>query len=563
MTDERHEDAEARGHGGMRPRAAAMVGAAVVLALGGCDAPRHERAIRSYFSYDFGAAREALAPAAGRRDDQVLLNNLRLGQAALADGDYAGAGRAFERSFDLLGTAGLNRDRTVAAVLLFEGLRIWKGDPFEQALAYHSIATLYAVTGDWENARAAAANALFRLTDFGADRTTEELVSDAARNPHFLETGYTAVDTNFALGFLMEATAADVAGGAGSPEQFDAALAIDPDLAPLVEALRARRFDTLLIVDYGKGPTKIAYGPDDALAGFVPQDEWDGPLTVTVGDEAPRAFGIVCDVNRLAADHRWRNLEDVRRAKSAVGDALMISGVIVAQREHHVSHRRHARGREHDGGGFLAAGGLWLAGLLLKAGARADTRYLEFVPQLVYLVPLRLSRSRDVRLRVDDGTGTEMVLADLAPGALDRPRAVYVRLHGTDGPQPAWLTSSRLAHGNDHRGVGRGDYPWILGGTDVSIPTRAVLAAYQDGGHLRGMTASDLLALYDAEGIAIDGRGPGDQRDRHILEGGRRLFAPSPDSMGYKRLMYTRHRPYVPRSSLVRNVARGMRVRAE
>ena len=142
-----------------------------------------------------------------------------------------------------------------------EGVRIWKGEPFEQALAYYWIGAYYATLGDWENCRAAAANALFRLTDFGGYQTPRTLVRRAASNPRYLEEGYTAVDTNFALGFLMEAIASDLSGASGSREQFSAALEIDKDLEPVVNTLRSRRYDTLLFVDYGKGPSKISYGP--------------------------------------------------------------------------------------------------------------------------------------------------------------------------------------------------------------------------------------------------------------------------------------------------------------
>jgi hypothetical protein len=56
---------------------------------------------------------------------------------------------------------------------------------------------------------------------------------------------------------------------------------------------------------------------------------------------------------------------------------------------------------------------------------------------------------------------------------------------------------------------------------------------------------------------------PGAKRNpsfRHILEGGTGLFTPHPDSMGYKRLMYTPRDPYVPKSKLVRNAAERIRV---
>lgn len=531
----------------------ASIIAVVLCALIGCEsAPRNMEAVSNFYTYDFTAARQSLrGDAELRNDEQVLLNNLRLGIAALADGDRHEAERALGRSFDWLSTAGLNKDRTTAAVLLHEGVRIWKGEPFEQALAYHYVSTLYATLGDWENARAAATNALFRLTDFGADQTAETLVRSAATDEDFLETGYTAVDTDFALGFLMAAVASDLSGTAGSDGQFDAALEINPGLDELVGILRSRNYDTLLIVDYGKGPTKMAYGRDHALVHFVEQDNWKSPLTITADNGPGGRFNAVCDLNQMARDHRWNNLEDIRRAKSLIGDALIAGGYIVG-----------ATGRGDDHGRQLAALGMIIAGFLTKSGAKADTRYLEYAPQSIYLAPLMLQETTDLTVRVEGDAGSALVLPDFQPGRPGAPRAVYLRLHGQDSPSPPWLTASTPLYGNDHTGVMPGDYPWILGGRDVSTPSRKTLEAYQAGGHMTDFSVRDLLDLYEAEGIHL-GAGmedrPGVPRNpsyRHILEGGTGLFTPQPDSMGYKRLYFSRHQPYEPKSELVRN-ARG------
>src|SRR5690606_36828602 len=115
-----------------------------------------------------------------------LLNELRLGLACMADGNVNEAESSLERVFSLLSTAGLNRDSTVGAVLIHEGVRVWKGEPFEQALAYYWVAAHYASVGDWENARAAAANALFRLRDFGEAMNAEELARRAAKDDSIL-----------------------------------------------------------------------------------------------------------------------------------------------------------------------------------------------------------------------------------------------------------------------------------------------------------------------------------------------------------------------------------------
>jgi hypothetical protein len=545
----------------MRNRVRFMFLGLFALAMAGCaGAPRNLDAVRAYYRYDFTHAREALrGDAMLRNDEQIILNTARLGIAALADGDLHEAEFALGRTFDLLSTAGLNADRTTAAILVHEGVRIWKGEPFEQALMYHYVATLYAVMGDWENARAAAANSLFRLTDFGGHQTSASLARRAVSDPSYLERGYRAVDTDFALGFLMQAIAADHSGAGGTDELLDAAVKINPQLRAIADTIRRREYDTLLIVEYGQGPAKISYGPDDALVRFQPVDYHRGPIEVRTAHRGFSGVPPAADVNRMAQDHRWNNLDDVRRAKSALGNVLLYGGAATT-----------AVGADRRSAEIALAGvGAMALGLLTKSGAKADTRYLELAPQSIYLVPMRLGERTDLRISVPGDPAATMSLPAFEPGTVDSPRAVYVRLHSRRMNVPPWLAATQPIYGNDHTGVRPGDWPWILGGHDISTPTGEVLAAYQKGGHLLDSTLDDLLALYHAEDIIIGSGGetrPDRLRNpsfRHILEGGTGLFTPEPHSMGYQRLMFTPRPPYEPTSDLVRNAAERIRVMRE
>ncbi len=529
--------------------------AGVVLAGGpGCSShQRNYTAIRSYYGYDFTAAREALREDAGRNDTNVLLNNMRLGLAALADGDTLEAEEALGRSFDLLSTAGLNDDRTTAAIVIDEGVLIWKGEPFEQALSYYWVAALYATLDDWENVRAASANALFRLTDFGSQQTARTMTRNAAADPEYLEKGYSAVDTDFALGFLMEAIGSSLSGAGGADNQLDAAMQIDRKLAPIVSILRSGDYDTLLLVDYGKGPTKMAYGPDDALARFVPQERHHGDLVVSYDGVEQGPFRRVCDVNRMSIDMRWNNLENIRVAKSTIGNMLLTGGAVTL-----------AAGAASDNGGAAAVAGIvgltmMMAGALFKAGAAADDRYLEFAPQSIYIAPLRLNDTGELRIGVDGDPGSTIVFPGFRPGKRGAPQAVYLRMHGLDSADPPWLESTWALYGNDDTGVLDNDWPWILGGSDVSTPDPRTVEAYKLGGYLPDFTTDDLSELYLAEGIVIGAGGlhPATRQRawRHILDGGRALYTPQPWSMGYKRLMYSPHDPYRPKSGRVRNLS--------
>jgi hypothetical protein len=56
------------------------------------------------------------------------------------------------------------------------------------------------------------------------------------------------------------------------------------------------------------------------------------------------------------------------------------------------------------------------AGLLTKSGAQGDTRYCEFMPQTIYVAPLRLNQPTDLRISVPDDPKSLVVLDDVRPG---------------------------------------------------------------------------------------------------------------------------------------------------
>lgn len=134
--------------------------------------------------------------------------------------------------------------------------------------------------------------------------------------------------------------------------------------------------------------------------------------------------------------------------------------------------------------------------------------------------------------------------------------AAYTDLHAARDPR--WLRSRKPVYGNDFTGVRRGDFPWILGGHDVSPPNRRTLTAYQANDNLIKFTVGELRALYVDEGIRLGSGpiGPQERSSHHILEGGSTLITPQRFSMGYKRLMFSRRPAYQPTSRRVRDLAR-------
>lgn len=560
----------------MRPRtsspsriAAGRVWPCLVAVLGtlcGCAANRVDESYAARVDRgEYARARGYLynrnaATSSRLSDKQYLLDRERLLMVTLADGLPRHAESLANRVYEVLRIQGLNADKTVPSVVFHEGVRIWKGEPFEQAMAYAYVAIQKGSVGDWGNMRAASESSLFLLRDFGANEKGERLstleiaqraASKGDDGDDYFDHGYVVGASDFALGHALLGIASHALGRSEeASDNFRRASELRPDLTPVFDEITSGRADTILVVDAGRGPSKVGYGPDAALARFEPRTRSDDcPLVVWGDASGERRFASVLDLNRMASDHMWNNLEDARRAKSTLGNALLIGGVVVAS-------------SVDDDSGTAQIIGVSAAalGALLKASAAADLRHLESLPQRTYIVPIDLpDEGATVRLRVGDLGQTEIALAGLRPPDAARSERVqirYVRLPTVSMPL-RWMVSGEIRYGNEEwpADVPGDDLPFILGGRCVRAPSHATLARYHARGRLLGMTLADLIELYSAEGIVSD---PGDELQRvgvHILEGGKSLACPQPGTTGYARLFGQDHPPYSPKSQQVKELA--------
>jgi hypothetical protein len=558
---------------------AALAGAA----LAGCQAQQLDPNLVAATDVGrYGGARVALEKKLPQdpSDRSYILERLRLLILTLADGQPGAAEEVANQTFRLLRTQGLNADRTAASIVLNEDVKIWKGEPFEQALGFTYVAIQKAEVGQWDNARAAAGASLFLLKSFGDNERGQEMSNievarraaeeDARKGEgagdKYINKGYTPIKTNFVLGYLLDGLANKALGRTDEAnDNFHEAAVINASLEPLAKELATGTYNTVFIVDFGRGPEKIATGPDGAFSRFVPRTPSDSsPLTVSVtaGPEssggginvfAAKSLPQVQDINRMAASLMWNNLEDVRQAKSAVGTGLLYGGLAAA-----AYGANGGGGRHHNETVALAGLGAAAAGLLLKSTAHADTRHAEFLPQRVYVVPLNIA-SRASTVTLDVGGG-RLVLPAIDPPTDPRGLQLrYVRMNPAPG-QP-WAASGQVVYSNDYSQwrVDGDTLPYIMGGRDCSTPSPRVLERYQSAGNLRNMTTVDLENLYREEGIALTLEDQQGRSRKHILEGGDSLVAPLPGTAGYARLFDQIHEPYKPKSKALEELLSQLR----
>lgn len=344
----------------------------LMAAASGCQnvaQQRAEQAVGDYFMGDYGGAEKLLKPLAEKTDENFVLNNVRLGSAALAAYDLDTAESAFLRAYEVMNSVGVNDGgRTIGAVLVSENVKVWKGEPFERAMVNFYLGLIYYMRHDYANARGAFENALFKLRDYGeGDQKSDQ---------------YKQAESNFALGYLMLAKAYQRLGRDDLAQKtFQRLVELAPQLQPLADAALNAESNMLLVVDFGHGPQK-ATNFDGAIIGFTPTPPQAGPIAlpavVVDGSRVPMRGANLppVDLLALAQDRKWESIDTIRTVKSALGTGLVAAGVGTAVL------------RDHPDPALSL--GLVAGGLLLKATSQGDTRQWEMLPRTVFVIPLRV-----------------------------------------------------------------------------------------------------------------------------------------------------------------------------
>jgi hypothetical protein len=289
---------------------------------------------------------------------------------------------------------------------------------------------------------------------------------------------------------------------------------------------------------------------DKVYTRFTPRPGWGSanpPLQVTVAGASDASAGAACNLNLMAADHTWNNLEQVRVAKSLIGTGMVAGGAATA-----IASR--------DSTTQAIGLGVAALGMAMKASAHADTRHCVIMPALVYVVPITIPAPRSqVQLAVGGNPHAKVVLPSLDPPLPpEQLQVLYLRMVPNQQNVPAWASAGTVVYANDaYDGPVSGDgLPYILGGRCVRTPTAEALAHYQSAGYLRDLSLNDLRNLYHDEGIKFEVDPQTGRADLHVLEGGTSLVCPHPASMGYLRLFCSEHKPYRPKSDRVRQLTK-------
>ncbi len=349
---------------------------------------RVRQAVSLYYAGDYPQAEQTLAPLIKKPNKNYVLNNCRYGSCALAAGNIRHAEQAFLSAQRVMSTVNTNTgSRVLGAVVVYEGVKVWKGQPFERAMAYYYLGLIFLIKGEYHNARAAFQNSLFRLRQYA---NPKKHLPAAQR--------YARIESNFALGYFGLGICYLKLGHPHlAKANFQRAEQLAPAISPVVQKMYQPGTNTLVFVDYGMGPRLRARGWYGEQTIFTPTPEMAGPIPpIYAWDNSRPIQGIsdssMVDTLALAQDKRWLTMDTIREAKAVVGTGLMIGGAAVA-----------ANGANHNNAAELGGGlGAAALGALLAASSHADTRYWQMLPRTVYVIPAALPRGDNhIHVQVD------------------------------------------------------------------------------------------------------------------------------------------------------------------
>ena len=326
---------------------------ALCIAVGGCSGSVNRGEARSAFWHnDYATAQKLYSANQDRVDKDYVLYNLEVGTAAFDGGNYYTARTAFERAAEVMRGYGGNT-QGIVSLIANESAKLFKGDPFEQAMANFYDGLIYYKWGDYGNAQAAFHQALM------ADQASAEAYRDDFAAAQFMiaKCYLKLGDTDNARIYIEKARKKYP----GNPYFSDDAMSNN---------------NVLIILGMGRAPVKIQAG----LMGS--NDEYErGRYRETTA----RVYAngtllghpvLAVDLLEQARTSGRSGKDTIQTAKGAVKTGLLAAGALTTM---------------HDANkGDMGAVGpaLLLAGLLMPAGA--DIRQWDLLPGEVHVLSTKL-----------------------------------------------------------------------------------------------------------------------------------------------------------------------------
>ncbi|MDF3057934.1 MAG: Tetratricopeptide 2 repeat protein [Rariglobus sp.] len=306
-------------------------------------------------------AQPAFAAKPKKPDKDFILKEYQAASLALRRGDFASAKISLDSAITAIGgivvdEAGAKKARSLWSD---ESAKLFIGEPYERVMAFYYRGILYWMDGEADNARACFRSAQF----IDADVENKAYASD-----------YVTLD-------YLDGLATAKLGGDGK-DAYERAAKLTSAPLPALDAAG----NTLVFVEFGQGPLKVAEGKNKELLKVVPGVSPITGAVVKLGDQAI-PLAVLDDVNFQATtrggrvmDHVLGNKAVFKESTGTVGD-VALAGAATSLR----------LGGSSDLSAGLAIGGVLFKGASMLTKTKADTRAWDTLPGRVGFISVKLA----------------------------------------------------------------------------------------------------------------------------------------------------------------------------
>lgn len=235
-------------------------------------------------------------------EHNAVLNFQKLGLAAMQLGQWRDAEWAFDEALSRI-EAIYGRSAVAEAARskwVGEGIKDFKGEPHERAMAYYYRGLLFLRAGDYENARSS-----FVAGEF------QDTLSEAEQ-----------FQGDFALLNFLSGWSSQCLGDTGAADE---AFAIAQQINPAIQRPTAGE-NTLVLADIGRGPVKMKRGQENKLLTFADSVDSGRDLQATAhrtaGKGAPLALAEYSNVYFQATTRGGRAFDAILGGKAALKSGL-------------------------------------------------------------------------------------------------------------------------------------------------------------------------------------------------------------------------------------------------
>lgn len=306
-------------------------------------------------------AAPAFAAKPKKPDKDFVLKEYQAATVALRRGDFTAAKTSLDAAITAIG--GIQVDETGAkkarSLWSDESAKLFIGEPYERVMAFYYRGILYWMDGEADNARACFRSAQF----IDADVENKAYASD-----------YVTLD------YLDGLASAKL--GSDGKDAFDRATKLTTASLPALDPT----LNTLVFVEFGQGPAKVAEGKNKELLKVVPGTNSIVGAVLKIGEQTI-PLTAMDDVNFQATtrggrvmDHVLGNKVVFKEGTGTVGD-VALAGAVTSLRF----------GGASDLTTGLAVGGALFKGASLLTKTKADIRMWDTLPGRVGVAPIKLA----------------------------------------------------------------------------------------------------------------------------------------------------------------------------